>query len=103
MTEFSQGDIIKIRGFDNPFLIVSNNAFIRATNIFHVCPVLQIDKGALHIELTGKNGTKGVAVCEQIKLIDGTQKHFGTFPVTFCIIFGKISACGRAEAKVNQK
>lgn len=75
MTEFSQGDIIKIRGFDNPFLIVSNNAFIRATNFFHVCPVLQTDKGALHIELTGKNGTKGVAVCEQIKLIDPAARN----------------------------
>lgn len=40
MIEFYQGDIIKISGYKNKFLIVSKNAFIKATNVFHVCPLL---------------------------------------------------------------
>ena len=35
MDEWYQGDIIKISGFKKPFMIVSNNAFIHATNVFH--------------------------------------------------------------------
>ena len=71
MTVFSQGDIVKIRGFRNLFLIVSKNAFIAATHMFHVSPILtQTAKGPLHISVKGVGGTEGIVICEQIKLID---------------------------------
>ena len=72
MTEFYQGDIIKISGFKKQlFVIVSKNAFIRATRIFHVCPMIPgIPAGPIHIEVKGKNGESGTVICEQIKAID---------------------------------
>ena len=71
MQDFSQGDIIKINGFRSSFLIVSKNAFIRAVNMFHVCPLLSgVQEGPLHIHVAGVDETEGVAICEQIKLID---------------------------------
>ena len=71
MTEFYQGDIIKISGFKKQlFVIVSKNAFIRATGIFHVCPMIPgIPAGPIHIEVKGKNGESGTVICEQIKAI----------------------------------
>ena len=71
MQGFSQGDLIRIHGFRNLFLIVSKNAFIRAVNMFHVCPVItEIPDGPLHIPVTGMQQTQGVVICEQMKLID---------------------------------
>ena len=72
MNEFCQGDIVKIVGFSKRlFVIVSKNAFIRATGIFHVCPLLSgIEEGPLHISVNGKNGESGIIICEQIKAID---------------------------------
>ena len=55
----------------NSFLIVSKNAFIRAVNMFHVCPLLSgVQEGPLHIHVAGVDETEGVVICEQIKLID---------------------------------
>ena len=72
MNEFYQGDIIRITGFKRQlFVIVSKNAFIKATGIFHVCPVIQgIQAGPLHIPVVGKKGESGAIICEQIKAID---------------------------------
>lgn len=71
MIEFYQGDIIKISGFKNKFIIISKNAFIKATNVFHVCPLLEkYPTGPLHIDIKGKKETTGTIACEQIKLID---------------------------------
>ncbi|SKB73486.1 PemK-like, MazF-like toxin of type II toxin-antitoxin system [Lachnospiraceae bacterium] len=72
MNDFSQGDIIKISGFKKKlFIIVSKNAFIRATGIFHVCPMISgILAGPIHIPVKGKNGESGTVICEQIKAID---------------------------------
>ena len=71
MIEYSQGDIIKINGFKNLFLVVSKNAYIRATKTFHVCPVLEMEtEGPLHILVEGIKKYKGVVICEQMKLID---------------------------------
>lgn len=71
MIDFSQGDIIKISGFKNKFLIVSKNAFIKMTNVFHVCPMLDnYVEGPLHIAVEGKERAKGTVICEQVKLID---------------------------------
>lgn len=71
MTDFSQGDVIRINGFNNVFLIVSKNAYIRATKTFHVCPILEKEsEGPLHICVEGTRKYKGVVICEQMKLID---------------------------------
>ena len=71
MTDFSQGDIIRIKNFRNPFLIVSNNAYIQATGTFHVCPLLEdIPAGPLHLTVKGIDGITGTVICEQLKLID---------------------------------
>ena len=55
MTEFYQGDIIRISGFKKQlFVIVSKNAFIKATGIFHVCPMIpEIPAGPIHLEVKG--------------------------------------------------
>lgn len=69
--EFYQGDIIRISGFKNYFLIVSKNAFIKATNVFHICPVIEkYEDGPLHIAIVGNQKTSGTVICEQMKLID---------------------------------
>ena len=72
MSGFCQGDIIKINGFNKQlFLIVSKNAFIRATGIFHVCPlIIGVTEGPIHIPVIGQNGEEGTAICEQVKAID---------------------------------
>ncbi len=71
MKVFSQGDILKIEGYRFRFLVVSKNAYIRATHTFHVCPMLDsLQEGPLHIGVTGEKGEGGVVPCEQIKLID---------------------------------
>jgi mRNA-degrading endonuclease toxin of MazEF toxin-antitoxin module len=71
MTDFSQGDILRIKGYKYNFVITSNNAFIKATGVFHVCPLLEnVEEGPLHIIVAGKKDTSGAVICEQIKLID---------------------------------
>ena len=72
MKEFRQGDIIKISGFSKQlFVVVSKNAFIRATGIFHVCPLFSgVDEGPVHIKVKGKTGEFGTVICEQIKALD---------------------------------
>ena len=75
MIKYSQGDIIRIEGFKDLYLILSKNAFIRTTGVFHVCPLLQkIEPGPLHIRVNGRNNTDGTVVCEQIKLIDPDKR-----------------------------
>ena len=72
MNEFYQGDIIKISGFKKQlFVIVSKNAFIKATGIFHVCPIFPaVPAGPIHIQICGKKCESGTVICEQIKAID---------------------------------
>lgn len=72
MIQFCQGDIIKINDYKKQlFVVVSKNAFIRATGIFHVCPFMKdIPDGPIHIRTIGKNGTQGTVICEEIKAID---------------------------------
>ena len=76
MNVFSQGDIIKITGFrNNLFLIVSKNAFIRATGVFHVCPIIkELSEGPLHLPVIGAEETRGVVICEQLKMIDPVSR-----------------------------
>ncbi len=71
MKSFYQGDIIKIQGFKNYFLIISKNSFINKTGVFHVCPILSpCSAGPLHIPVE-KYGT---VICEQVKLIDPEER-----------------------------
>ena len=71
MKNYSQGDVIKITGFKNLFLVISKNSFIKKTSVFHVCPVLDpYPAGPLHIPVD-KYGT---VICEQIKLIDPNER-----------------------------
>ena len=76
MNEFYQGDINRISGFKNQlFVIVSKNAFIRATGIFHVCPMMaEVPAGPVHIPAKGKKGESGTVICEQIKAIDPKER-----------------------------
>ena len=76
MTGLNQGDIIKISGYSRRlFVVVSKNAFIRATGVFHVCPLIEgVDEGPLHIPVVGVNSQTGTVICEQMKMIDpGTR------------------------------
>lgn len=69
--KYYQGDIIKIEGFNNLFIIVSKNAFIDLTRVFHVCPVLEgVAPGPIHIPVKGKDEVEGTVICEQLKMID---------------------------------
>ena len=72
-----QGDIIKINGFAKKlFVVVSKNAFIRATGVFHVCPFMEgVPDGPLHIAAAGRNNNAGTVICEQIKLIDPSARR----------------------------
>jgi len=71
LKDFYQGDIIKISSLPGTFFVISNNAFIRSTGMFHICPLVQdAPEGALHVPVSGTKGTSGVVICEQIKLID---------------------------------
>lgn len=76
MNDFAQGDVIKISGYANEFIIVSKNAFIKATQAFHVCPVLEgYPDGPLHIPVIGKKQGTGTVICEQLKLIDPSVRN----------------------------
>ena len=71
MADLFQGDIIRIGDYKQNFLIISKNAFIRSTGMFHVCPFLDhVSEGPLHIAAKGVSGTNGTAITEQLKLID---------------------------------
>lgn len=76
MKDYAQGDILSITGFPNRFVIVSKNAFIQATGVFHVCPLLASgESGPLHIQITGVvHKTGGSVICEQIKMIDPEKR-----------------------------
>ena len=75
MKDFFQGDVIKIKGFSNLFIITSKNAFIKKLKAFHVCPVIERTvEGPLHIAVSGKE-IKGIVICEQVKLIDPQSRE----------------------------
>lgn len=75
MNSFSQGDIIKIEGKKNLFLIVSSNTFINSTRVFHICPIENnISENTFHIKITGIENTSGVALCENVFLLIPNEK-----------------------------
>ena len=79
MNEISQGDVVKLSGFRNRFLVVSKNSFIRSTGMFHVCPVFtKLNPGPVHIRIRYViSGEDAVACCEQMKLIDPRERGIG--------------------------
>ena len=71
MTDFCQGDVIKISGFKDKYMIISNDSFIKNYNCFHICPIIQSDNESPIHPLIKTNLCEGyLAICEQIKLID---------------------------------
>lgn len=75
MSGVSQGDLVKVGRYTGIFLVVSKNAYIRATGKLHISPVLPLEEeGPLHIAVHGVNGNRGVVVCEQIKMIDPSKR-----------------------------
>ncbi len=75
MKKFEQGDIIKMNGFSGKlFVIVSKNAYIKATGMFHVCPLINSTPDTTHIAISGKKNTTGVVACEHVKIIDPDQR-----------------------------
>lgn len=54
-----------------PALIVSNDAFIRYTNMSLVCPITNTDNSfPLHVSLDDRTKTTGVILCEHVKSQD---------------------------------
>ena len=77
--DFFQGDIIRIGDSKHHYLVLSKNAFIRNAGVFHICPFLQgYSEGPVHIFARGEKGTEGIAVLEQIKLIDPEARRCRT-------------------------
>lgn len=80
----SLGDIIRIGGKRNPFVVVSSNVFNANAIIFYVCPIVQdAEMGPFHVKIEGKNGTLGIAVCENVIPINPdslTIKHEDHIP-----------------------
>lgn len=71
----SQGDLIRISGFQSAFLVISKNAYIRSSGVFHVCPVFpSAESDPMHIPICGTGGIiSGIAICEQIRLMDPSR------------------------------
>lgn len=67
VNKVSLGDIIRIGGKRNPFVVVSSNVFNANASIFYVCPIVNdAMAGPFHVGVEGKNGTLGVAICENV-------------------------------------
>lgn len=75
MISFSQGDVIKIEGLKDVYLVVSNNKYIKATKLILISPIIKKAKiDPTHIFIQGKNNL-GFVLCEQIKLIDPVARN----------------------------
>ena len=70
-----QGDILRIGRMTQPALVVSNNYF-NEEGMVVVCPVEENGiEGALHINIQHPS-IKGVALCEQLMLVDLRVRRF---------------------------
>ena len=81
-----QGDIIKLdfsptidreqRGY-RPGVVVSNDFILNKTNMVYIAPITNTSRGfPLHVSLDGRTKTKGVILCEQVKAVDLSARHF---------------------------
>lgn len=75
-----QGDLVAL-DFDpqsgheqkgrRPALVVSKDAFNKATGLAICCPVTNTDRGVpFHVSLVGRTSLTGFAMCEQMKSLD---------------------------------
>lgn len=81
-----QGDIIIInfspqQGHEQagkrPAVVVSNNFFNAKSNMTLVCPITNTNNSyPLHIPLDERTRTKGVILCEHIKVLDITARQY---------------------------
>lgn len=73
-SKVSLGDIIKINGKNNYFVVVSNNTFNRYSSIFYVCPVVDDAlMGPFHVDIKGRNGICGTIICENVLPINSAS------------------------------
>ena len=70
---------MKLTGFQNKFLVVSKNSFIKHTGMVHVCPVMPgIQPGPFHIQTRlQREGENVTVLCEHVKLIDPIKRGIG--------------------------
>lgn len=75
-----QGDIIKVnfnpqQGHEQagyrPALVISNNDFIKHTQLAIVCPITNTNNGfPLHLPLPNTLNSTGVVLCEHVRTLD---------------------------------
>ena len=75
-----QGDLVAL-DFDpqsgheqkgrRPALVVSKDAFNKATGLAICCPITNTDRGVpFHVSITGRTALTGFVMCEQVKSLD---------------------------------
>lgn len=75
MSDFCQGDVIKISDLKGKYVIVSNDSFIKFYDAFHVCPIIQGNNDSpIHPLINTNLDADYIAICEQIKLIDSQSR-----------------------------
>ena len=75
MQTIEQGDLIRVDGLKYPVIVVSNNFFNESGKAI-VCPILKnAVAGPLHIKLKDVP-LEGYVLCEQVRFVDLTARHF---------------------------
>lgn len=83
MAMIEQGDLLKVSGIAYPVIVVSNNFFNRSGKVI-VCPIVpEAEKDPLHIELKD-SVVKGYVLCEQVKYLDLSIRHYSRLTATHC-------------------
>ena len=81
MTQFEQGDLLKIDGIQQPVIVVSNDVFNQSGKAI-VCPIVQsAQEGPLHIKLKDSS-VQGVVLCEQVRYLDLAARRFHKLTAT---------------------
>lgn len=81
MHSVEQGDLLKIESFKNPVMVVSNN-FFNQSGMALVCPIMKnVLEGPLHIPLK-ESPVEGYVLCEQVRYVDLTQRHYAKLSAT---------------------
>lgn len=81
MRSVEQGDLLKIAGLKAPVIVVSNN-FFNESGMALVCPIMKSAlQSPLHIPLKGSL-VEGYVLCEQVRYVDLTKRHFSKLSTT---------------------
>lgn len=76
MSSLFQGDILHVPSLRTDVIVVSRE-FFNETGLAFVCPLVrEAAPHALHIDIHGKKGIHGYALCEALKAIDVQKRHF---------------------------